>query len=103
MLQQPIPLLRHIPVGIRESWLQRLISVIRNLDVNPSEYALFRYFAFCRCTLFFGRRGGRKHRSDLVHEIDRRLALWDIDDIPTLWAEALSFQHSVWYVGGALG
>ena len=108
MLQQHVPRLHNIPVAARESWSLRLCSVLRGLYLYPSLFTLFKFFAFPRCTLYFGRRGGRRHVRDLAHEIERRLTLWDVDDVPTLWQEALASQairavrRSAWLIGNQL-
>lgn len=95
MLRTHIPVLPYVPIAVREQWTNRLISVLLGLVSHPTAYTLFRYFAYTRCTLYLGRRGGRKYSRDLAHELGHRLELWDVDDIPSLYSTFHQARRSV--------
>ena len=78
-------------MGARSAWLKQLVHVIERLALLPSMFTLKLYLLFGKCTLFLGKRGGRKHAKDLTDEILSRLKQWENGEIAALWTSAVTF------------
>ena len=76
VVQNALPVVRHIPPSIADQWANSLTSVLEQVSISSPFSSVLRFAAFCRIILAPTGRGGRAHQKQVVSTLSARLAKW---------------------------
>ena len=88
LLASRISTVRHVPGACRGAVALCLASLVESFVKHQSWESLHQLQCFPKLVLRAPKRAGKSHAKQVAHEISRRLHLFNLGELATLWGEA---------------